>query len=119
MNYTIKRLMDGEGEVASWYAAAAERWDEMLSAQRVQSLQSLAMRISNEQLWFEENCGTRYVGQEVMGWVAIAQFYRGEDGFGPRQGDAEFVLQAIRQSGCSVEVCGHAEAAARHFRLIK
>ena len=60
------------------------------------------------------------MGQEIMSWYGIAQFYTIEDGFGndlERLQTAKNVYEAFQKSYCSLEVKGHATDAANNYNL--
>ncbi len=102
MEYTIEALVKDDPEIAHHYARGAKRWVAILRADPSEA--SLAMRLRIEQLWFEKNCGGRYLGPEVMAVTGIAYLYSTADGFGDNQGTARRVSDAIQASTCSVEV---------------
>ena len=66
MHYTIELLINGDRRVSNYYCAAVEHWREIWSKPESRDIVSLATILSSEQLWFERNCGSRWVGQEIM-----------------------------------------------------
>ena len=113
MEYTIEALVKDDPEIAHHYARGAKRWVAILRADPSEA--SLAMRLRIEQLWFEKNCGGRYLGPEVMAVTGIAHLYSAADGFEDNQETAQRVSAAIQASTCSVEVKELARRAAQIY----
>lgn len=65
MHYTIESLLDG-APVANWYQTAKQYWQQVLSQIDPTDPDAIARVASDEQSWFERNCGGRWVGQEIM-----------------------------------------------------
>lgn len=119
MNYTIEHLIDGDENVLIFYKNAKERWDKILSENVDCSSDELAKVLSSEQFWFEQNCGSRWVGQEIMVITGIAQFYTTARGFDYNRDKALLVYEAFMKSYCSIEVKGAAEDVAKNYYLIE
>lgn len=117
MHYTLEQLMNGDRHIVSHYAAATTRWGMIRDSADFASIDLLAKRLTSEQLTFEHECGGRWLGQEIMAFVGIGQFYSTADGFGDNIEDAKKVYDAIRASFCSMEVKGHAETAVEAYNL--
>lgn len=117
MHYSICALLDDDEGVRSWFLNAKRIWGEILTSEESKEVSTLARVVSLRQPEFESQCGTRFVGQEVMAWVGIAQFYRIEDGFGDRLKKAKAAYSAMQESWCSVEVKFHARRAAESYGL--
>lgn len=119
MNYTIERLIDGDQNVFTFYKNAKERWNKILLGNANSNSDELAKVLSSEQFWFEENCGSRWVGQEIMVVTGIAQFYTTARGFDSNRDKALLIYEAFMKSYCSLEVKGVAEDVARNYYLIE
>lgn len=124
MHYTIQKLIEGDERIISYYQKAKELWDEILSEINIKdnsNISILAKTLSDKQILdFEIDCGGRYLGQEIMAWYGIAQFYRVEDGFGgdlERLQSAKNVYEAFKKSYCSLEVKSAARDAAENYNL--
>jgi hypothetical protein len=119
MHYTIEELIRGNADTVAYYNAAKVHWKEILQSEDAVNAEKLSQTLNLEQLWFEHNCGGRFVGQEIMAIVGIAQFYTTDAGFA---GNEEMVLKvydALRSSYCSLEVKWHAEKVAESYDLLE
>jgi len=119
MNYTIEHLIDGDQDVLSYYQNAKTRWLKILTENLSLNSDELAKVLSNEQFWFEKNCGGRWVGQEIMVVTGIVQFYTTARGFDDNRGKAKLVYEAFMKSYCSIEVKGAVEDVAKSYNLIE
>ena len=120
MHYTIELLVQGNGSVLEFYANAVGKWNEIVNSEDFVSVESLSRRVSIEQIpFFENQCGGRWVGQEIMCVVGIGQFYSTETGFGTNVKSALKIYDAIMRSSCSLEVKGHARRVAESYDLLE
>lgn len=119
MNYTIEHLIDGDRDVLAFYKNAKERWKKILSENSDSNSDELAKILPAEQRWFEINCGSRWIGQEIMVVTGIAQFYTTDRGFDNNRDKALLIYEAFMKSYCSLEVKGAAEDVARNYYLIE
>lgn len=117
MHYTTELLIQGDQNVLVYYSAALDRWERILAKYESKSSEELAKELSSEQFWFEQNCGSRWVGQEIMVITGITQFYTTEHGFDKNRDLAIKVYRAFMQSYCSLEVKGVAEDIAKRYYL--
>lgn len=118
MHHTIDLLIKQDGKVLEYYQTALEKWAEILESEDANSVDSLAQRLTSEQMWFEHNCGTRWVGQEIMVVSGIGQFYDLSTGFGEDEEKALLVFKAFMASYCSMEVKGVAKDVAKSYYLV-
>ena len=118
MHYSMEMLIQGKSEVVGFYRTAADRWREIWSRRESRDLPSLAKLLTSEQLWFEHNCGGRWVGQEVMVVSGLAGLYTTEAGFDDKLPLARLLYDAFQSSYCSVEVKSIAEEVARSYDLL-
>lgn len=118
MHYTTELLVQGDRDVLLYYSNALSRWRDKLPEYAEMSLEQLAKELTIEQFWFEENCGSRWVGQEIMVVTGITQFYTTERGFDKDEQLALKIYRAFMQSFCSLEVKGVAEDIAKSYWLI-
>lgn len=117
MHYTTELLIQGDKDVLLYYERALQRWREILAEYGDKSLEGLAKKLSSEQYWFEENCGSRWVGQEIMVITGLTQYYTTERGFDENRSLALKIYNAFMQSYCSLEVKGVAEEVAKSYFL--
>jgi len=66
MNYTVELLVNGDPDLLEYYRLAVGRWREIWTRPESSTIISMATMLCDEQTWFEENCGGRWVGQEIM-----------------------------------------------------
>lgn len=118
MHYSLEMLVQGRSEVVDFYRTAADRWREIWSRKESDNLLSLANLLTSEQMWFEHNCGGRWVGQEVMVVSGLAGLYTTEAGFDEKLPRARLLYDAFQSSYCSVEVKSIAEEVARSYDLL-
>lgn len=118
MHYTIDRLISDVDDIQRYYSAAVQRWKTIVGSASFSDTQNLARSLRSEQMWFEQNCGGRSLGQEIMVIVGIAQFYRISDGFDVRLPSAMRVYEAIQMSYCSLEVKHQAKRVAQVYGLL-
>jgi hypothetical protein len=124
MHYTIQKLIEGNTEVVNYYKRAKEIWDEInqkIDIKNESNIKTLAQDLTHRQIVdFEHDCGGRNIGQEIMAWYGIAQYYTVEDGFGSepdRLQSAKNVYEAFQRSSCSLEVKSAANDAAKFYDL--
>lgn len=117
MHYTTELLIQGDKNILRYYSAALDRWSEILAKYANKSSEELAKELSSQQFWFENHCGSRWVGQEIMVITGITQFYSTERGFDESRHLALKVYRAFIQSYCSLEVKGVAEDIAKSYYL--
>jgi len=105
MHYTLERLINGDSSVVSHYEIAKKEWKDFFAKHKNDSIEYWARWLFESQIGFFENkCGGRYEGQEVMAWSGFATLYSTEEGFGENQPLAEKLAEAFKKSGCSLEV---------------
>lgn len=119
MYFTNEMLIHGEHKVIEYYKTARERWSIILSETDFYHHVNLSQRLVNEQYWFENYCGGRWVGQEVMVIVGLTMFYTTRSGYGSNYQKALFIYQSIMQSYCSVEVKNLAQKLAQDYALVQ
>ncbi|HEV7222646.1 MAG TPA: hypothetical protein VGN42_08095 [Pirellulales bacterium] len=120
MHYTIEMLIQGRGEIIAFYHAAADHWRAIWDREDAANLEMLARMLPTEQMWFEKNCGGRWVGQEIMVVSGFALHYSTEGGFVENGYErARLLYDAIQSSLCSVEVKVIAEDVAESYDLIE
>ncbi len=118
MHYSLEMLVHGRSEIVGFYRTAADRWREIWSRGESDELASLARMLTSEQIWFERNCGGRWVGQEVMVVSGLAGLYTTTAGFDENLPRARLLYDAFLSSSCSVEVKSIAEEVARSYDLL-
>ncbi|MGH7135146.1 MAG: hypothetical protein ACREHD_05355 [Pirellulales bacterium] len=118
MHYSIEMLVRSKSEVINYYERAAERWQQIWHGPGADRLEPLARMLQDEQMWFEKNCGGRWIGQEVMVVSGLAGLYSTADGFNGNEERARLLYDAFQSSFCSVEVKVIAEEVARSYDLV-
>lgn len=119
MRYTIEELLDNDSQLLNYYAKAKERWLDIIQRPSAEDMDKLASVLTVEQIWFENNCGGREIGQEIMAVVGIAQFYTTQSGFSGNYKKARRVYDAFWRSYCSLEVKSHAKQIAKDYDLLE
>lgn len=115
--YTLETLINGNAEIVDHYNNARQLWLGIRESIAFENVEILAQELTNRQYQFENQCGGRWIGQEIMAIVGIGQFYSFEVGFDATLEDAVKVKNAFAQSYCSLEVKWHAEKAVKIFGL--
>jgi hypothetical protein len=115
--FTIRELINGEGDVCQYYKNANEIWAEIRNSDAFSSVDKLAKRLESTQATFEAQCGGKYLGREIMAFVGIGQFCNELIGFDYDYDDAIKVRDAVSESYCSIEVKWYFENAVNHFGL--
>jgi hypothetical protein len=119
MHYTVELLVRGDRNVSEFYRAAVGRWKEIWSRPNVKDVVYLATTLSDEQLWFERNCGGRWIGQEIMVVSGIGLLYSTGAGFEDKADRARLLYDAFQRSYCSVEVKSIAREVAESYGLLE
>lgn len=70
MQRTLKKLMNNDSEILEYYQNANKFWEEIWNSQESENEKDLGKKISSYQYQFEEECGGRWIGQEIMAWSA-------------------------------------------------
>lgn len=118
MHRTIDLLIKGDDRILIYFKKALDRWNEILKSDSAKDVETLAKKLTSEQFWFEHNCGTRWIGQEIMVITGICQFYSISIGFEETKEKALLVYNAFMASSCSIEVKGDAKDVAKSYYLI-
>lgn len=114
--YTIQALLGEEQGLISFYAESTKLWEEMWNNSQSESVEGLSGLLTNMQMRFENRCGGRYLGQEIMAWSGFGHLYDTGIGFdGTNQERANRLVDAFRNSSCSLEVIAHADKAAESY----
>ncbi len=119
MHYTVERLINRDQNISNYYRVAVERWNEIWSKPDSKDVASLANLLSSEQVWFEQNCGDRRVGQEIMVVSGIGMLYSTAAGFDDNFDRAQRLFDAFQRSYCSIEVKGIAREMAESYGLLE
>jgi hypothetical protein len=118
MHYSLELLVQGNDKVLDYYQLAQDRWREIWSRPESRELASFAKLLQSQQSWFENNCGGRWVGQEVMVVSGLAGLYTTDSGFDDNLPKARLLYDAFLSSYCSIEVKSMAEEVARSYDLL-
>lgn len=117
-NYTLEALISGDIKIVEYYNNAKKIWQEIRESDSFKSLDILSKELKDKQFLFEEQCGGRHIGQEIMVNVGVGQFYSSEIGFeNDIINDVVKIKTAFAQSNCSEEVKSHVKKAAFLFGL--
>ena len=118
MHSIIEQLMTGNTNVVGWFKSAKAHWEEVLVDIESVTVTELAQRIGGEQRWFENHCGGRDNGQDIMVWTGFASLWSNDAGYEDgKEQQARKLLAAFQASHCSIEVKGDAEDAAKSYYL--
>ncbi len=101
MRFIIEALLRGD-PVSDWFTAAKQHWTEVLKD--VKSADEIVDLASCEQSWFENVCGGRDVGQEIMVASGIAMYYTTACGFDADLPKAKAMYIGLSRSTCSSEI---------------
>ncbi len=119
MHYTTELLINNDKNILGYYEKAKAEWKKIIQENEACSSDELAKILTRKQMWFEQNCGSRWVGQEIMVVTGITQFYSTNIGFDKQKEKALWVYKAFMKSYCSMEVKGIAEDIAKDYNLIE
>lgn len=118
MEYTISRLLGGDESVVQDYVTARNKWAEFFHDKEHASLEEWANWLSAEQIpFFEQKCGGRHAGQEVMVWSGFGTLYNLNTGLEDNLPLAKKLAQAFAKSTCSMEVKISARKAAESYSV--
>ena len=117
MHYTLEKLLEGDEEVIGYYQTAKNKWGELLAENRDGSVSDWARWLTMEQHFFEQECGSRWVGQEIMVWSGFAALYTTTSGFDENWPLARKLAGAFERSMCSIEVKSTARRAAASYSV--
>ena len=116
MRSNIQLLMMGDASVSANFKRAREHWVGILEDIETVGLSDLAKRLTNEQSWFEDRCGsTRADGQEVMVWTGFAYIVSLSEDHIDWARNGVKLLEAFKDSHCSGEVKADAVLVARYY----
>lgn len=116
MHYTIEALVQGSAEIPHLYKRAGEKWAEFFKTHEKASTAEWSKWISAQQIgFFEQHCGGRLLGQEVMAWSGFGSLYSTATGFDDKAPLARKLAEAFEKSSVSLEVKSHAEEAAASY----
>ncbi len=114
MHYTIEELLKSNLQMQKYYSNAIELWEEIDSLASRDS-QSLSQVIRAKQSEFEQRCGGRNLGQEIMVVSGIGRHYSTARGL--EDVKARAVYKAIKDSMCSLEVKVAADKIAESYSI--
>ncbi|PGP49025.1 hypothetical protein B1R38_06050 [Bacillus cereus] len=116
--YTTLNLLDGSEMVVVNYQNAKELWREIWLKQESGTVAGLAQILTDAQSVFEQQCGGRHAGQEIMALTGFGLLYDEYTGFdGEKRVKALRLRDAFRKSHCSIEVEARANEAVELFGL--
>jgi hypothetical protein len=117
--YTIELLVRGDPNVSDYYRRAVARWKEIWSRPDSKHVYELATMLEDDEPWFEEHCGGRWVGQEIMVLSGFGMLYTTQAGFGENLEWARLLYDAFMRSFCSIEIQAIAQEVAGSYRVLK
>ncbi|NUQ01149.1 MAG: hypothetical protein HUU35_14975 [Armatimonadetes bacterium] len=117
---TLDYLSKGDPQIVEWWRAAIALWDDLLAGYEPwedEDQSQLARIFSDSQLAFEQRCGFREPGKEIMAWSFFARLYQVGAGLSANDALARAGLAAFQRSRCSGEIKMRAKKAAELFGL--
>ncbi|MEN1895635.1 hypothetical protein [Staphylococcus nepalensis] len=81
MKMTLEKLINNDSEILEYYQNANKLWEKIWNSKESENEKDLAKIISSYQYDFEEKCGGRWIGQEIMAWSAYAYLLKTTDNF--------------------------------------
>ena len=115
--YTCIELIEGKLDISRHYTNACKIWKQIKEGYNFRESIALAEELNKRQSQFEQECGGKWLGQEIMVIVGIGQFWNHHIGFDATLKDVLKVKEAFHLSNCSVEVKGHVEKVCAIFYL--
>ncbi len=115
----MERLINGENDIINKYRIAIGLWDGIFKKAESNTVDGLAGILWSEQGKFENQCGGKSIGQEIMVASGIYQFYSTASCFGDNLERARLVANAFRISRCSMEVKHHAREIATALSIFE
>ena len=97
MQHTIEALMNGSHDIVEFYQRAGEHWKQILQETEPFDDSTIGQCLLARQFQFEQDCGGKYLGQEIMVITGIAQFYSTADGFAGNRDKAKAVMNAFKK----------------------
>jgi hypothetical protein len=119
MQYTVERLVHGDEQLIEYYREAVKRWGEIWSRPESRDLVRLATSLSDEQFWFEQNCGGRWIGQEIMVVSGFGSLYTTAAGFDQNAERARRLYNAFQRGYCSIEIKAIAREVATSYGVLE
>lgn len=113
MKKIIENLMEGNQNVPTFFQSAAIKWKEFLADISEINDDVLASRLTAGQYWFEDNCGGRWLGQEIMAITGFAAVNKIDDIDAGKNSDK--LADAFIKSDCSGELKANARRAATNY----
>ncbi|MCF8449986.1 MAG: hypothetical protein K9G49_08980 [Taibaiella sp.] len=115
--FTIIDLINGKDVIIQYYKNAKEIWEEIINSDDFSSIDKLVKMLEFSQTRFENECGGKYLGREIMAFVGVGQFYNDLIGFDNNYDDVIKVRDAVSKSYCSIELKWYFDRAIYHFGL--
>lgn len=118
----LEKLIEGDREIISQIERVKIEWNNLLinfNWNDENAVNTMATIVSQEQLSMEYNVGERWLGQEIMVFVGIAQFYSTKIGFEENYKKAKIVYDGFLRSMCSLEVKSNARTIGNIYGLTK
>lgn len=109
MYYTQQELMNGNSDIAEYYKNAKKLWEEI----DIDS-PDLAKELTKKQSNFENACGGRGLGQEIMAWSGLILYMNKEE---KNIEAATKIYTALVKGNCNTEVKAYSKNAGVYFEL--
>jgi hypothetical protein len=119
MRYSVEKLLHGQAEIVDYYRKAADRWQWIWSQPEVENLETFARFLREQEPWFENNCGGRWLAQEIMVVSGFAGLYHVPTGFEDNLERAKLLFDAFRISRCSIDARCITEEVAKSYHLFE
>jgi len=109
MYYTQQELMNGNIEIAKYYANAKKLWEE-IDIDNV----DLSKKLIHKQSEFDLLCGGRDLAKEIMAWSGMMLYMNEEES---NVESARKIYNALVKGSCATDVKQQARDAGKYFKL--
>ncbi|MRX74099.1 hypothetical protein GJU40_18405 [Bacillus lacus] len=113
---TIQELLAGDTDILTFYSEADNLWEQIWADKLSENEEGLAQLLTDYQTVFEDRCGGKTLGREVMAYSGYGYLYSANQGF-ENDHQARRLRQAFPSSTCSLEVKAAALKAADVYHL--
>jgi len=106
MELTLLKLINNEEEILEYYKNAEKLWEKIWNSKESQNEKELADLITSYQFYFEDQCGGRDIGQEIMVWSGYAYLIKKTEAKPETNSELNKFINAFDKSHVSSEIYG-------------